>query len=127
VAAEIEISTVADASVLSGIGWLAPLPVHAASNLDPEKELRPWQPLITAPFSRSRRPISGKSYVISTITRFGSTAATGAGSEDGKSGDAVGAIRSVLVEGRHIRQRLLALSDTDRSQSSEFCGAPPCP
>jgi hypothetical protein len=57
VAAEIEISTVADASVLSGIGWLAPLPVHAAGNLDPEKELRPWQPLITAPFSRSRTDI----------------------------------------------------------------------
>jgi hypothetical protein len=47
--------------------------------------------------------------------------------EDGKSGDAVGAVRSVLYRGRHIRQRLLALSDTDRSQSYEFCGAPSLP
>jgi hypothetical protein len=41
--------------------------------------------------------------------------------EGGKSGEAVGAIRSVLYQGRHIRQRLLALSDTDRSQTYEFC------
>lgn len=47
--------------------------------------------------------------------------------EDGKSGDAVGAIRSVLHQGRHIRQRLLALSDTDRSQTYEFCGAASLP
>jgi hypothetical protein len=44
--------------------------------------------------------------------------------EDGKSGDAVGAVRSVLYRGRHIRQRLLALSDTERAQTYEFCGAP---
>jgi hypothetical protein len=42
--------------------------------------------------------------------------------EGGKSGEAVGAIRSILYQGRHIRQRLLALSDTDRSQTYEFCG-----
>jgi Polyketide cyclase / dehydrase and lipid transport len=42
--------------------------------------------------------------------------------ECGKSGDAVGAVRSVLYQGRNIRQRLLALSDTDRSQTYEFCG-----
>jgi Polyketide cyclase / dehydrase and lipid transport len=42
--------------------------------------------------------------------------------EDGKSGDAVGAIRRVFYQGRHVRQRLLALSDTERSQTYEFCG-----
>lgn len=47
--------------------------------------------------------------------------------EDGKSGDAVGAIRSVLYQGRHVRQRLLALSDVERSQTYEFCGAASLP
>jgi Polyketide cyclase / dehydrase and lipid transport len=42
--------------------------------------------------------------------------------EDGKSGDTVGAIRNVLYQGRHIRQRLLAQSDVERSQTYEFCG-----
>ena len=47
--------------------------------------------------------------------------------EDGKTGDAVGAVRSVLYRERHIRQRLLALSDTERAQTYEFCGAPSLP
>jgi hypothetical protein len=47
--------------------------------------------------------------------------------EDGKSGDCVGAVRSVLYRGRQIRQRLLAQSDIERSQSYEFCGAPSLP
>jgi hypothetical protein len=47
--------------------------------------------------------------------------------EDGKSGDAVGAVRHVLHRGRHIRQRLLALSDTERAQTYEFCGEPSLP
>jgi Polyketide cyclase / dehydrase and lipid transport len=47
--------------------------------------------------------------------------------EDGKSGDTVGAVRSVHYQGRHIRQRLLALSDTERAQTYEFCGAPSLP
>ena len=42
--------------------------------------------------------------------------------EDGKTGDAVGAVRSVLYQERHIRQRLLALSDRERAQTYEFCG-----
>ena len=42
--------------------------------------------------------------------------------EDGKSGDAVGAIRSVHYQGRHIRQRLLAQSDLERMQTYEFVG-----
>jgi hypothetical protein len=47
--------------------------------------------------------------------------------EDGKSGDSVGAVRSVHYNGRHIRQRLLALSDVERSQTYEFCGAATLP
>ena len=47
--------------------------------------------------------------------------------EDGKSGDAVGAVRSVHYKGRHIRQRLLALSDVERAQTYEFCGEPSLP
>jgi hypothetical protein len=47
--------------------------------------------------------------------------------EDGKSGDAVGAVRHVLYWGRHIRQRLLALSDTECAQTYAFCGEPSLP
>jgi hypothetical protein len=47
--------------------------------------------------------------------------------EDGKTGETVGAVRSVHYQGRHIRQRLLALSDVERSQTYEFCGAPTLP
>jgi len=47
--------------------------------------------------------------------------------EDGKSGDAVGAIRNVLYRERQIRQRLLALSDVERAQTYEFCGIPSLP
>ena len=47
--------------------------------------------------------------------------------EDGKSGDTVGAVRGVLYRGRHLRQRLLALSDTERAQTYEFCGAASLP
>jgi hypothetical protein len=45
--------------------------------------------------------------------------------EDGRSGDAVGAIRNVLYQGNRIRQRLLALSDVDRTQTYAFAGAAP--
>jgi hypothetical protein len=48
-------------------------------------------------------------------------------SEDGKSGDAVGAVRNVLYQGKRIRQTLLALSDVDRSQTYAFCGEAPMP
>jgi hypothetical protein len=47
--------------------------------------------------------------------------------EDGKSGDAVGAVRHVLYQGRQIRQRLLALSDVERAQTYEFCDSPSLP
>ena len=47
--------------------------------------------------------------------------------EGGKSGDAVGAVRDVLYQGKRIRQTLLALSDPDRLQVYEFCGDAPMP
>src|SRR5262245_44114745 len=47
--------------------------------------------------------------------------------EEGKSGDAIGAVRHVLYQGRHIRQRLLALSDVERSQTYEICSEPSLP
>ena len=47
--------------------------------------------------------------------------------EDGKTGDTVGAVRSVLYQERHIRQRLLALSDIEWTQTYEFCGAASLP
>ncbi len=47
--------------------------------------------------------------------------------EDGKSGDTIGAVRNVLYQGRQIRQRLLAQSDVERSQTYEFCGEPTLP
>lgn len=40
--------------------------------------------------------------------------------EDGKSGDTIGAIRHVVYQGRHIRQRLLAQSDVERAQVYAF-------
>lgn len=47
--------------------------------------------------------------------------------EDGRAGDAVGAVRSVRTGERHIRQRLLAHSDLERSYTYEFAGAIPFP
>ena len=47
--------------------------------------------------------------------------------EEGKAGDAVGAVRSVRSPGRHIRQRLLAHSDIERCYSYEFAGSVPFP
>jgi hypothetical protein len=47
--------------------------------------------------------------------------------EAGKSGDSVSAIRNVLYNGKQIRQRLLALSDVERSQTCEFAGEAPMP
>jgi hypothetical protein len=47
--------------------------------------------------------------------------------EDGKSGDTVGAIRNAFYQGHRIRQRLLAQSDVERSQTYEFCDAPTLP
>ena len=47
--------------------------------------------------------------------------------EDGKTGDTVGAVRNVLYNGSQRRQRLLALSDTERSQTYAFDGAAPMP
>ncbi|WP_244562003.1 SRPBCC family protein [Bradyrhizobium lablabi] len=47
--------------------------------------------------------------------------------EDGKTGDTVSAVRSVRYQDRHIRQRLLAQSDVERSQTYEFCGEPTLP
>jgi hypothetical protein len=47
--------------------------------------------------------------------------------EDGKSGDTVGCVRNVLYQARRIRQRLLAQSDVERSQTYEFCGAATLP
>ena len=47
--------------------------------------------------------------------------------ENGKSGDAIGAIRNVRIADRTIRQRLLAHSDIDRVQTYAFCDAAPFP
>jgi hypothetical protein len=47
--------------------------------------------------------------------------------EDGKSGDAVGAVRNVLYKGNRRRQKLLALSDLDRFQVYGFEGPAPMP
>jgi hypothetical protein len=47
--------------------------------------------------------------------------------ENEKSGAAIGAIRNVQIGDRTIRQRLLALSDIERSQVYDFCDAVPFP
>jgi hypothetical protein len=45
--------------------------------------------------------------------------------EAGKSGDSVGAVRNVLYKGIARRQKLLALSDSERSQTYCFISEPP--
>jgi hypothetical protein len=45
--------------------------------------------------------------------------------EAGKSGDSVGAVRNVLYNGVRRRQKLLALSDNDRTQTYDFVSEPP--
>jgi hypothetical protein len=47
--------------------------------------------------------------------------------EAGKAGDAVGAVRNILYDGKRIRQKLLAMSDVERSQTYEFAGAASLP
>ncbi len=47
--------------------------------------------------------------------------------EDGRAGDAVGAVRVATLDGRTVRQRLLGHSDLDRSYTYAFCGAAPFP
>jgi hypothetical protein len=47
--------------------------------------------------------------------------------EAGKSGDTVGAVRNVLYQGGRRRQKLLALSDVERSQIYTFEGEAPLP
>lgn len=47
--------------------------------------------------------------------------------EAGRAGDAVGAVRNVLYNGNRRRQRLLALSDVDRTQTYAFAGEAPLP
>jgi hypothetical protein len=47
--------------------------------------------------------------------------------ENGKTGDAVGAVRHVTLGERHIRQQLLAHSDVERSYSYNFCAPSPLP
>jgi Polyketide cyclase / dehydrase and lipid transport len=47
--------------------------------------------------------------------------------EHGKAGDQVGAVRRIQGGGRDMRQRLLAMSDPDRSYTYEFVGASPFP
>ena len=45
--------------------------------------------------------------------------------EAGKSGDSVGAVRNVLYNGIRRRQKLLILSDIDRTQTYNFVSEPP--
>jgi hypothetical protein len=47
--------------------------------------------------------------------------------EGGKTGDTVGAIRNVLYNGNRRRQKLLALSDVERTQTYAFEGEIPLP
>ena len=47
--------------------------------------------------------------------------------EGGKAGDAVGAVRNVLYNGTRRRQKLLALSDIERTQVYTFDGVAPIP
>lgn len=47
--------------------------------------------------------------------------------EDGKDGDAVGAVRRFVLGDDEIREHLLTLSDLDRTYSYEFWGEPPFP
>ena len=45
--------------------------------------------------------------------------------EAGRTGDSIGAVRNVLYRGTRRRQRLISLSDADRSQTYEFVSEGP--
>jgi hypothetical protein len=47
--------------------------------------------------------------------------------EDGKSGDSDGAVRNATLDGRNVRQRLLAHSDLAMFHQYEFCDRAPFP
>ncbi|HUB47091.1 MAG TPA: SRPBCC family protein [Acetobacteraceae bacterium] len=65
------------------------------------------------------------------IRSFGDYAWSGVdaevGLDDGAAGDQVGAVRHIRGGGRDMRQRLLALSDVERSYTYEFADASPFP
>ena len=69
--------------------------------------------------------------VWAVIRDFGNYAWAGASGEtiieEGRAGDAVGAVRSVRTADRHIRQRLVAHSDVERSYTYEFADNIPFP
>ena len=69
--------------------------------------------------------------VWSIIRNFGAYAWAGTGvdatMEDGRTGDAVGAVRRVATPGGTLRQRRLAHSDLERSYTYELCEPTPYP
>ena len=48
-------------------------------------------------------------------------------SRTAKSGDSVGAVRNATLDGRNVRQRLLAHSDLEMFHQYEFCDRAPLP
>ncbi|QBD80758.1 SRPBCC family protein [Ktedonosporobacter rubrisoli] len=68
----------------------------------------------------------------SIVRDFGNYAIWGEGCgeshiEEGKTGESVGAVRNIRNEKSVIRQRLLAQSDRERTQTYEFCEPLPFP
>jgi Polyketide cyclase / dehydrase and lipid transport len=112
---------------LSEIGWAW---VTLVVMLSPLHQLKGVLAMATAYYSTVFQPSAASVWKI--IRDFNNYAVWvgGVGDsviEDGKSGDTVGAVRSVHYQGRHIRQRLLALSDVERSQTYEFADTPTLP
>jgi hypothetical protein len=102
----------------SEIGWRArAASIHAADHRSSRKELRA---MASAYYSTIFHEPAAEIWKIIRDFNNYPIWVGGAGEsriEDGKSGDAVGAVRHVLYQGRQIRQRLLALSDVERAQT----------
>jgi hypothetical protein len=112
---------------LSGIGWAHVLPI---AMLEPPHQAQRGFDMATAYYSTVfQEPAASVWKIIRDFNNYAIWVGGVSESaiEEGKSGDTVGAVRSVHYQGRHIRQRLLALSDVERSQTYEFAGTPTLP
>ena len=101
-------------SIGDRVGFGRPPPHHPVSATRTNER---WPAPITAPCSNSRPPRSGRSSATSTIIRSGFRARVLARSRTAIPPTPSALVRSVHFCGMHIRQRLLAQSDVEWSQT----------
>jgi hypothetical protein len=112
--------------IRSEIGWPAVSAAHGRVTFSSNPAIGKWPRHIKAYYSTVFEQSAPQVWKIVRDFNTYPVWEGGAGEsaiEDGKSGDAVGAVRRVLYQDRRIRQRLQAQSDAKRSQTYEFCVA----